>query len=71
MIYILQKLNVAYTRCMRATEFNRQAIRIIQEINTSEREQEDFYISLKIYQLQKYEILEELKATIAKSKANH
>ena len=55
---------------MRATEFNRQAIRI-QEINTSEREQEDFYISLKIYQLQKYEILEELKATIAKSKANH
>lgn len=70
MIYILQKLNVAYTRCMRATGFNRQAIRI-QEINTSEREQEDFYISLKIYQLPKYEILEELKATIAKSKANH
>lgn len=70
MIYILQKLNVAYTRCVRATGFKRQAIRI-QEINISEREQEHFYISLKIHRLPKYEILEELKATIAKSIANH
>lgn len=70
MIYIIQKLNVAYTRCMRATGFKRQATRI-QEINTSEREQGHFYISLKIHKLLKYEIQKEIKATIAKSKANH
>jgi len=40
---------------MRATGFKRQAIRI-QEINTSEKEQGHFYISLKIHKLLKYEI---------------
>ena len=53
--YILQQLNVAYTRCMRATGFKWQAIRS-QEINTGQREQEYLYISLKIHPLLEYEI---------------